>query len=118
MHRCIIIQSVCLCHVEVRALYGRLSCSWLRVATLAMVGSGQGWLGAVVACHAAGCNGRCTSNGGFLSGRHQWPVCVNCGLSYTTVQATITQSAIVVCDYLCSVSLGLLYIFVVISPVF
>jgi len=74
---------VCLlvCATEVRALYGSLSCGWLRVATLAMVGSGRGWLGAVVAQQAAGCNGRCAST----------------GLSYTTVQATIVQSAIMAC---------------------
>ena len=47
---------------EVRALYECLNCGWLggglRVATLATVGSGRGWLGAVVARQAAGCNGR------------------------------------------------------------
>jgi len=30
---------------------------------------GWGWLGAVVGRHAAGRNGRCASNGGFLNGR-------------------------------------------------
>ena len=44
------------CATEVRALYGRLSCHWLRVVTLAT-------------CHAAGRNGHCASNGGFLNGR-------------------------------------------------
>jgi len=38
------------------------------VATLATLGSGRGWLGAVIACHAAGHNGRCVSSGGFLNG--------------------------------------------------
>ena len=33
--------------MEVRALYGRLSCGWLHVATLATVGSGRGLLGAI-----------------------------------------------------------------------
>jgi len=36
------------------------------VATLATVGSGRGWLGAVVARQSVGRNGRCTSTGGFL----------------------------------------------------
>ena len=76
-----------MCATEVRALYGRLSCGWLRVATLATVGSGRSWLRAVVARHAAGRNGRCASNGGFLNG-----VRVDCGLSCTTVQATKPQS--------------------------
>jgi len=65
----IIIPSVCLCDTEVRALYGCLSCGWLRVATLATLGSGRGWLGAVVARHAAGRSGRCASYGSFLNGR-------------------------------------------------
>jgi len=42
-------------------------CAWsargLHVATLATVESGCGWLGAVVARQAAGCNGRCASTG-------------------------------------------------------
>ena len=38
----------------------------LRMATL---GSGRGWLGAVVARHAAGRNGRYASNGRFLNGQ-------------------------------------------------
>jgi len=36
------------------------------VATHATVGSGRGWLAAVVARQAAGCNGRCASTVGFL----------------------------------------------------
>jgi len=36
------------------------------VATLAMAGSGRGWLGAVVARQVAGCNGWCVLTGGFL----------------------------------------------------
>jgi len=46
------------CATEVRALYGRLrlAARGLRVATLAMVGSGRGWLGTVVARRAAECN--------------------------------------------------------------
>jgi len=38
----------------------------LRVATLAAVGSGRGWLGEVIARQAAGSSGRCTSTGGLL----------------------------------------------------
>jgi len=38
----------------------------LRMATL---GSGRGWLGAVIARHAAGRNGRYASNGHFLNGQ-------------------------------------------------
>ena len=64
----ITISSFCLCALEVCALYGHLSCGWLRVVTLAMMGSGRGWLGAVVARDAAGRNGRCASTGGFLNG--------------------------------------------------
>jgi len=54
---------------EVRALYGHLSCGWLggvcawRHATL---GSGRGWLGAVIARQTTGRNGRSASTGGFL----------------------------------------------------
>ena len=47
-----------------------------------MLGSGPGWLGVVVGCNAAGCNRR-------QWGLSQQLVRVNCGLSYTTVQATI-----------------------------
>ena len=69
----IIIPSIRPCPTEVRASYGRLSCGWLllglRVATLATVGSGRGWLGTVVGRHVAGRNGRCASNGGFLNSR-------------------------------------------------
>ena len=39
---------------EVRALYGCLSCGWLRMVTEATVGSGHGWLGTVIARQAAG----------------------------------------------------------------
>jgi len=39
---------------------------WLRVATLAKVGSGSGLLGGFVARQAAGSNGRCASTGGTL----------------------------------------------------
>ena len=53
------------------------------VALATTVGSGRGWLGAVVARQAAG----------------QRAVRVDCGLSYTTVQATIVRSAIVACLY-------------------
>jgi len=52
---------------EICALYGRLSCGWLRVARHAMVGSGRGWLGAVVSWQAVGRSGRCASTGGFSS---------------------------------------------------
>jgi len=38
---------------KVRALYGCLSCGWLRMATQATVGSGRGWLGTVSAWQAA-----------------------------------------------------------------
>jgi len=39
----------------------RLAARGLHVATLATVGSGRGWLGAVVARQAAGRNPRCTN---------------------------------------------------------
>jgi len=61
------------------------------VATLAMVGSGQGWLGAVIARHAAGRNGGACPMGVFSAGvRVDWglsqrPVHVDYELSYTTV---------------------------------
>jgi len=68
------------------------------VATLATLGSGRGWLGAVVARHAAGRKGGPRPMGAFSTGvRVDWglsqrPVLVDCGLSYTTVQATIARS--------------------------
>jgi len=53
--------------MEVRALYGRLNCGWLHVERRATVGSGRGWLGAVVERQAdAGHNGWCASTEGFL----------------------------------------------------
>ena len=39
----------------------------VRMATLATVRSGHGWLGAVIARHAAGCNRWCASNGGLFN---------------------------------------------------
>ena len=44
----------------------RLAGRGLRVATLAMVGSGHDWLGAVVARQAVGHNRRSPSTAGFL----------------------------------------------------
>jgi len=87
------------CHGSARLIWA-LAEHGLRVATLATVGSGRGWLGAVVARHAAGRNWRCASNGAFPTSLHvdwglsQRPVRINCGLSYTTVQA---RSVIVAC---------------------
>ena len=53
---------------------------------------------------ALGGDGRCASNGAFSTGvpvdwgLSQWPVRVDCRLSYTTGQATIARSAIVACS--------------------
>jgi len=93
LHRAaIIIPSVRLHATEVRALYGRLSC-------VRVVCAWRPWLqwevGGVVARHAGGRNGRWRPMG--LSQR---PVRVDCGLSYTTVQATIARSAIVDCFFI------------------
>jgi len=55
---------------------------------------------------ASGGDGRCESNGAFSTGvpvdwgLSQWPARIDCGLSYTTSQATIAQSVIVACIYL------------------
>ena len=52
---------------------------------------------------ASGSDGRCASNGAFSTdvpvdwGLSQRPAHVDCGLSYTTGQATIARSAIVAC---------------------
>jgi len=43
---------------------GALAAAWRTC-----LGCGPGWLGAVVGRHAAGHNGRCASNRGFLNGR-------------------------------------------------
>jgi len=55
--------------------------------------------------HSGG-DGRCASNGAFSTGvpvdwgLSQRPARIDCGLSYTTGQATIARSAIVACDVL------------------
>jgi len=60
-------------------------------------------VGGVVVRHAAERNGWWRPMGAFSIGvRINWglsqrPVCVDYGLSYTTVQATVTQSVTVAC---------------------
>jgi len=93
VHHYIIIRSIGLCHTEVRALYGHLNCGWLRVATLATVGSERGWLGAVVARHASGHNVRCASNGSLLNGR----ACQLRAFVHYSSSHTVAQSVIVAC---------------------
>ena len=94
----VIISSVRLCTTEVRALYGRLSCGWLRV-----VCAWRPWLRWEVGWLAR--RHRCTPRSWAQRAvRVQWglsqrPVRVPCRLSYTTVQATIALCAIVDCAF-------------------
>jgi len=116
--------------MEVRALYRRLkpwlhvqllhatfacnnctcnhgiSCRWLRVATLATVRSGRRWLGAVVRALRV------------QWGLSQTGVRVDCGLSYTTVQATIAQngSYFLIPCLMCQLSCGNSGVVIVVIP--
>jgi len=76
------------------AAAGCASACGLRVANLATLGSGRGWLGAVVGRHTAGRNGRWASNGAFSTG-----VRIDCGLSYTTVRMTVAVLIIFMAKY-------------------
>jgi len=80
--------------MEVRALYRHLSCVHVVCAWRTCL---RWEVGGVVACHAAVLNRQWHPMGAFSmgvridGGLSQQPVCVDCGLSYTTVQATITR---------------------------
>jgi len=85
--------SVCLCATEVRALYG------LRLPTPEVGGARS-----LHATQLGATGGAAHPIGAFSTGVHvdlglsQRLARVDCGLSYTTVQATIARRAIVACN--------------------
>jgi len=85
--------SVCLCATEVHALYG------LRLPAPEVGGARS-----LHATQLGATGGAARPIGAFSTGVHvdwglsQWSARVDCGLSYTTVQATIAQSVIVACS--------------------